>query len=1067
MRVQFSRGMPLRGASLAATIAAMAAMTVTGCATGPKEGEDEGNRAPIETQVGVATQALGPTCIDITHIADSPIRSDAPTSNYGTKITAVTGSTFGQRIALMGFDLGAIPAGMAILSSTVILKETNNIGAATIDVHRATAAWTQNGVTWNSFGSAIASPPVTSFSNNGSGYTGALSFDITALTQGWLNGSIANQGIGLVSSGPDTTFGAVENTTAALRPVLHVCYTNLCAGVVCAAPDQCHTAGTCNPGTGVCSNPAKTNGTSCNDGNACTQADTCQAGACTGASPVTCTAADQCHGAGTCNPGTGACSTPALADGTSCNDGSACTQSDTCQAGTCAGGNPVVCAAADQCHGAGTCNPGTGACNTPTLADGTACNDGNACTQTDTCQAGACAGANPVTCGATDSCHTGGTCDPSTGACAPSAPKAVGSVCDDGDACTLDDTCQVGCSAQSVTFTILHAECGSSVFNLFVNGVLAQTVSPTVGCTCNSTPQTVTITDPAILAGIDGCNDDFSVTIGGSSPNVAVATVKADVVYANGPPTTVCLYDNVNQNCAPRELCNGFAFNQAPIQAAGDCSQACSTGGTLGCVGTNPVICDASDSCHLAGTCDPSNGVCSDPVAPDGSSCDDGDSCTSGDTCNVGSCESGNALVCQALDQCHVAGACDSASGCSNPAAPVGTSCDDSNACTVVDACDAGGACVPGTPLDCDDGIACTIDGCDPSGGCTHDASQCVDQVCGTVIEQANNVLSPSSGASVTVACNSPNNVIKGTAAAANGSYCVTLSGGELNCNTLYFSAGKVGFTTQTKVSPGDFALVYGGTVNVDFQIDATNFGTCIDDSFEDDVEGAVTWTTSAPQDGVSWQRKTNNPIVLNNAVGNCVNPAPNEASVLCAISSDPACIPQVGAISNAYSGTHAYWFGNSTSGTYTGNFLGANGSCNSNSGGSGQALGGTLTSPSFAIPSGTTLLQFRAWWEIESVDPQQFAYDQMLVQVVDASSGVTILGTLNPQVDANGAATQPYSSGGFDTAPVWNLYTFDMSAFAGQNVSVRFEFSTQDGNYNGYRGWLVDDVVVTGSGCP
>ena len=59
---------------------------------------------------------------------------------------------------------------------------------------------------------------------------------------------------------------------------------------------------------------------------------------------------------------------------------------DTCQAGTCTGANPVTCAATDACHAAGTCNPATGTCSNPAAANGTACNDGNACTQTDTCQ---------------------------------------------------------------------------------------------------------------------------------------------------------------------------------------------------------------------------------------------------------------------------------------------------------------------------------------------------------------------------------------------------------------------------------------------------------------------------------------------------------------------------------------------------------------------------------------------------------------------------------------------------------------------------------------------------------
>jgi hypothetical protein len=109
--------------------------------------------------------------------------------------------------------------------------------------------------------------------------------------------------------------------------------------VVCTALDQCHDAGTCNTATGMCSNPAKANGTTCNDGNACTQTDTCQAGACTGTNPVVCSPLDQCHVAGTCNPSTGNCSNPNATDGTSCNDGNACTLSDTCLGGSCTGGN--------------------------------------------------------------------------------------------------------------------------------------------------------------------------------------------------------------------------------------------------------------------------------------------------------------------------------------------------------------------------------------------------------------------------------------------------------------------------------------------------------------------------------------------------------------------------------------------------------------------------------------------------------------------------------------------------------------------------------------------------------
>src|SRR4029077_8689398 len=73
---------------------------------------------------------------------------------------------------------------------------------------------------------------------------------------------------------------------------------NLCAGVVCTASDPCHVAGTCDPSTGLCSNPVATNGTPCNDGNLCTRNDTCQNGVCVAGTPVICTTQDPCHVAG-------------------------------------------------------------------------------------------------------------------------------------------------------------------------------------------------------------------------------------------------------------------------------------------------------------------------------------------------------------------------------------------------------------------------------------------------------------------------------------------------------------------------------------------------------------------------------------------------------------------------------------------------------------------------------------------------------------------------------------------------------------------------------------------------
>src|SRR5206468_1249706 len=137
-------------------------------------------------------------------------------------------------------------------------------------------------------------------------------------------------------------------------------------------------------------------------------------GSCLGGKPVICAASDQCHLAGTCDTTTEIGRAPCRAGGTACNDGNACMQTDTCQAGSCVGGNPVICAASDQCHLAGICDTTTGVCSNPAKAEGTECNDGNGCEQSDTCQAGSCVGGNPVICAASDQCHVVGTCDTTT-----------------------------------------------------------------------------------------------------------------------------------------------------------------------------------------------------------------------------------------------------------------------------------------------------------------------------------------------------------------------------------------------------------------------------------------------------------------------------------------------------------------------------------------------------------------------------------------------------------------------------------------------------------------------------
>lgn len=216
-----------------------------------------------------------------------------------------------------------------------------------------------------------------------------------------------------------------------------------CVGCVdatdCGAAPACKVA-TCT--AGKCGTDNAADATACNDGSKCTQTDSCLAGACVGSNPVVCTATDQCYDPGTCAPATGICSQSLpKGDSSACDDGDLCTQTDSCQAGICTGTSPVVCPMPDQCHDLGTCSPATGMCSNPPKANGMSCTDGNSCTQTDTCQSGTCMGANPVVCAAADECHNIGTCTLATGVCS-SPKKADGTICGGGSKTCVAGVCQ-------------------------------------------------------------------------------------------------------------------------------------------------------------------------------------------------------------------------------------------------------------------------------------------------------------------------------------------------------------------------------------------------------------------------------------------------------------------------------------------------------------------------------------------------------------------------------------------------------------------------------------------------
>ncbi len=413
-----------------------------------------------------------------------------------------------------------------------------------------------------------------------------------------------------------------------------VCLAGKCvidpATVVACTPgasNPCRTT-QCEPATGQCIEKNALDGTPCGDADACST-PVCQGGQCVEPPPPDCDDGNPCTD-DTCDPQQGCIHTPNTAP---CDDGDTCTLDDQCAGGACSG----------------TPDP---ACQCDTDADCAAYEDGDKCNGTLSCVDHQCV-LNPatvVTCDATGlgPCYVAA-CDPATGVCS-NQPLDDGTACDDGNACTLDDTC-------------LGGECvGTALVCDDGNVCTSDACDPAVGCThsFNANP----------------CDDG----------NACTENDQCDNGTCVGTALPECQCD-VDADCAAFEdddLCNG----------------------TLICAGHKCVIdpatvvtCPPSDDLCSMNTCDPDTGTCVPLHQPDGKPCDDGNACTGGEFCLQGTCTGGLPVACDDGNPC-TDDTCDPASGCQF--VPNSAPCDDGDPCTGGDVCD-GGVCQPGGENLCPD----------------------------------------------------------------------------------------------------------------------------------------------------------------------------------------------------------------------------------------------------------------------------------------------------------------------------------------------------------------------------
>ncbi len=253
-------------------------------------------------------------------------------------------------------------------------------------------------------------------------------------------------------------------------------------------------------------------------------------------------------------------------------------------------------------------------------------------------------------------------------------------------------------------------------------------------------------------------NDPTAVSLAGGEWRLDVDFGYRNLCITPGGQPVVCTNGDACHDPGVCQPATGQCSAGTPKPNGTSCSDgnACTqtdtcTGGVCG--GANPVVCGTPGQCQGPGTCDPQTGQCSFPAANDGTPCSDGSLCTQTDTCSGGVC-GGNAVICPAPGVCHVQGTCNPQTGvCSDPVAADGTQCTDGNACTVGDTCQ-GGGCTAGPPLSCTALDECHLPGvCNPqTGQCTNPTAtdgtlcddgsqcsvgdQCVGGVCQGVVGQ-------------------------------------------------------------------------------------------------------------------------------------------------------------------------------------------------------------------------------------------------------------------------------------------------------------------------------------------
>lgn len=173
-----------------------------------------------------------PTVCSLNPAADTYVDEASSAGNFGTETSfSVTSLLAGNRRALVHFDLSScsIPDGAEILSADLkMYLSSAPVLERTHDAHRATASWSETGVTWADQPSIDGTATASAITGVTDGVT--LEWDVTSDVAAFVEGAATNHGwlVKDTLEGGATemtgTYSSRDHGTEAERPVLAVTY---------------------------------------------------------------------------------------------------------------------------------------------------------------------------------------------------------------------------------------------------------------------------------------------------------------------------------------------------------------------------------------------------------------------------------------------------------------------------------------------------------------------------------------------------------------------------------------------------------------------------------------------------------------------------------------------------------------------------------------------------------------------------------------------------------------------------------------------------------------------------